>query len=80
MFQAIFELALAVIVVLSIITQLAWPMIKGTRLFPAFRKDLSLASEKIIEAEQEAEVKELETRAEEVKAATHKKTTTSKKD
>jgi hypothetical protein len=69
MFQVAIEAILAILLGWTLVTQVALPLIRGTRLFPLFRTDLSQASEAVIDAQSRVEVTELEKRAEEINAS-----------
>lgn len=58
-FYAYAELLGAVLLGLVIVTQILWPAMKGTALFPVFRRERRIRSE-IVEAAQEREERELE--------------------
>lgn len=74
---AVFELALAVLVVLAGITQIVLPLWRGTPLFPLFRTERKLeaeleeAREEVVEADLRKQIEETRRKAENVRNQGH---------
>ena len=79
MIQEILDVAICLLALVFIWTQLMWPMIRGTKLFPAFRHDVGKAEEKVVEAQQEAEIAEMELTTAQIKSQIKTKNKTNKR-
>lgn len=58
-FARLLELSLVILVIATLVTQVAWPLIRGTKLFPIFRREAKLEKQ-LDEKRQEELEKSLE--------------------
>jgi|WetSurSiteA1Bulk_404760.scaffolds.fasta_scaffold112637_2 hypothetical protein len=69
MFQWVMEIVIFLSVIWAFWTQVAYPIYKGTKLFPIFRKKLTAVSDKIQEAGTDLEAARLEQEAQQLRDA-----------
>lgn len=72
MIQELLDFVVAAFVLVFVFTQLMWPIIKGTRLFPSFRKDIVKAESELVRAKQDSEVTSIAQQAADIKTQTTK--------